>query len=544
MVLHQGQPKKSINFLTTYAKKLHCVTFFLLPLTLVLVHGLLLVAGQGEHLADPESRFHSGAIRWENENNEQNEKGDLTMSGKNSKLPQILAAAAVMAAVSAVPAFAASGWQMEGDQWVYLDRYGDKMTDTWKKSENGFWFYLDDDGYMAVNRLVENGDDYYYVNEDGARVKNEWRKLEDDSDEEAYTDGTCWYYFGNDGKAEKNDSGRAKLTTINGKKYAFSDTGKMLYGWVSEDGAMVTDESDWASGLMYCGEEDDGAAALAKWVLLDVDDPEADSDAEGYWFYFGTNGKKTMDTSKTINGYKYQFDENGVAQFKWYTASDSTASASEYKYYNMPDQCWLADGWFLTVPTEEVDPEAYENDEEYWFYADKKGELVTSKIRSINNYKYAFNEKGEMLQGLYAITFDEDRNIATYEKIENIDEMPGADEEIAVYYFGNTPKDGVMATKKKVTVDLDDDSYEFGFRTNGEAINGISDNAIYVHGRKLKADKELKLETVEYGGEIYLINSSGTIQKNKTNTKDADDYYYCTDSKGIVTYSGSEKWTK
>ena len=100
------------------------------------------------------------------------------MSGKNSKLPQILAAAAVMAAVSAVPAFAASGWQMEGDQWVYLDRYGDKMTDTWKKSENGFWFYLDDDGYMAVNRLVENGDDYYYVNEDGARVKNEWRKLE------------------------------------------------------------------------------------------------------------------------------------------------------------------------------------------------------------------------------------------------------------------------------------------------------------------------------------------------------------------------------
>ncbi len=70
------------------------------------------------------------------------------------------------------------------------------MTDTWKKSENGFWFYLDEDGYMAVNRLVENGDDYYYVNEDGARVKNEWRKLEDDSDDEAYTDGTCWYYFG------------------------------------------------------------------------------------------------------------------------------------------------------------------------------------------------------------------------------------------------------------------------------------------------------------------------------------------------------------
>ena len=259
---------------------------------MVLVHGLLLVAGQGEHLADPGRPL---LKRLDGKKSRIKISKDcerrICMSCINKKMPQILAAAAVMAAFSAVPAFAASGWQMEGDQWVYLDRYGDKVTDTWKKSENGFWFYLDEDGYMAVNRLVENGDDYYYVNEDGARVKNEWRKLEDDSDDEAYTDGTCWYYFGNDGKAEKNDSGRARLTTINGKKYAFSDTGKMLYGWVSEDGTMVSDESDWASGLMYCGEEDDGAAAIAQWVLLDVDDPEMDSDAEGYWFYFGTNGK-------------------------------------------------------------------------------------------------------------------------------------------------------------------------------------------------------------------------------------------------------------
>ena len=471
------------------------------------------------------------------------------MSCINKKMPQILAAAAVMAAFSAVPAFAASGWQMEGDQWVYLDNDGDRVTDTWKKGASGHWFYLDSDGYMAVSQLIEDDDDYYYVNEDGARVSNEWRKLEDDSDDEAYTDGTCWYYFGSNGKAVKNDSGRAKLTTINGKKYAFSDTGKMLYGWVSEDGTMVTDESDWASGLMYCGEEDDGAAAIAQWVLLDVDDPEADDDADGYWFYFGTNGKKTMDSTKTINGRKYQFDERGVAQFKWYNASSSvasgsTASTSEFKYYNTPEQCWLAEGWFQAVPSEDVDADAYYDDEVYWFYADKKGELVVSRIRSIDNYKYAFNEKGEMLEGLYALTFDEDGNILTYQEIENIDEMPGEDEEVLVYYFGNSPKDGVMATKKKVTVELDDDEYEFGFRSNGQAINGISDNAIYIHGYKQKADKELKLETVEYGGETYLVNSSGTIQKNKTNVKDADDYYYCTDSKGIVTYSGSEKQSK
>ena len=113
------------------------------------------------------------------------------MSCKNKKLPQIFAAAAVMAAVSAVPAFAASGWKMEGNRWVYLDKKGDRVTETWKKSTGDNWFYLDSDGYMAVNKLIEDGDDYYYVNENGARVSNEWRRLEDDSDDGGFTDRNC-----------------------------------------------------------------------------------------------------------------------------------------------------------------------------------------------------------------------------------------------------------------------------------------------------------------------------------------------------------------
>ncbi len=119
--------------------------------------------------------------------------------------------------------------------------------------------------------------------------------------------------------------------------------------------------------------------------------------------------------------------------------------------------------------------------------------------------------------------------------------MPEAGEECKVYYFGNTPKDGVMAAKKDVKVELDDDTYDFGFRTNGEGIHGISDNRIYIMGRKLKADSEMKYQEVEFEGETYLINTTGTIQKKKTNIKDGDDTYYCTDSRGVVTYKGSEK---
>ena len=46
---------------------------------------------------------------------------------------------------------------------------------------------------------------------------------------------------------------------------------------------------------------------------------------------------------------------------------------------------------------------------------------------------------------------------------------------------------------------------------------------------------------MEWDGDTYLVNTSGKIQKNKKNAKDGDDKYYCTDSKGVVTYEGMEK---
>lgn len=470
------------------------------------------------------------------------------MKNRNTRLPQILAAAATMTILSVIPAFAAGGWSQENGQWIYLDRNGNRVTETWKKNAAGdHWYYLKDDGYMAVSQRIEDDENDYYVDETGAMVKNQWRLLEDDSD--TYPDGNCWYYFADNGKAVKNTSGKTKLTTINGKKYAFDESGKMLYGWVGEDAAMITDSSDWTNGLYYLGEADDGAAVLNAWKRLEVDDPEGDADADGsYWFFFGTNGKKVADTTKTINQRKYQFDERGVAQFKWNwstnsSATSSSASPSNYQYYNSPEQCWQANGWIYTVPSEDVDPQAYADDEEFWFYADKNGNLTVSQIKTIDKYKYGFNEKGEMLEGLYALTFTDNKTIASYEKIEDIADMPGEDDEASVYYFGNSPKDGVMATKKNVEIELDD-KYTFGFRSNGEGIHGISDNAIYIKGRKLKADTDLKLQPVTFQGEEYLINTSGTIQKKKTNIKDLDDTYYCTDAKGIITYRGTEKQAK
>jgi glucan-binding YG repeat protein len=451
--------------------------------------------------------------------------------------------------------FAAPGWAQEDGTWVYNDRDNYRVTDSWKKSGND-WFYLDDDGYMATSKVIETNDEYYYVNSLGARVTNEWREIDSDHEDEDSPD-TYWYYFGNTGKAYKAPgSGKTSLKSIqkaNGewKKYAFDNEGRMLFGWVSDSSERVLGDDAWKEGIYYCGESSDGAAQLGSWALLDADDDdnELDNYDGSYWFYFGTNGKKTMDTTKTINGRKYRFRDDGATIYDWYTlgtpstATPSTAGSDDL-YYNLPTECWLAKGWFKTVPGAELDQEAYDNGDEYWFYADGKGQLTTSKIRSINNHRYAFNEKGEMLYGLYALTFDDSRNILTYDEIESESELPKKDDAVEVYYFGDSPKEGVMATGK-TTVDLDGEKFTFNFRKSGSnrgaGYNAIFEDGIYVQGRLLKADRDMKYEVVSYDGNDYLINTSGKLAKNKKNIKDSDGMYYVTDKSGIVIDSGYDK---
>ena len=66
------------------------------------------------------------------------------------------------------------GWQQEGERWVYINRDGARETGTWIKGADGAHYYLDEDGYMAVSKVIKDGDYTYYVDENGVRVKNQW----------------------------------------------------------------------------------------------------------------------------------------------------------------------------------------------------------------------------------------------------------------------------------------------------------------------------------------------------------------------------------
>ena len=82
---------------------------------------------------------------------------------KQTKLVAVLSAAALLAIGASMTSFAA-GWTQEDGTWVYLDRDGDRVTEDWKKSGANY-YWLDEDGQMATDMLVEDTDknDHYYV---------------------------------------------------------------------------------------------------------------------------------------------------------------------------------------------------------------------------------------------------------------------------------------------------------------------------------------------------------------------------------------------
>ena len=448
---------------------------------------------------------------------------------KQTKLVAVLSTAALLAIGASMTSFAATGWAEEDGTWVYYDRNGDKVTDKWAKSGNN-WYYLDSNGEMAVDTLIEDGDNYYYVDVNGVMAANQWVAIEnedagDDDEPEQY-----WYYFQANGKAYKQgDAGKVSLKTINGKKYAFDEEGKMLYGWVDENTAERIENTDGAAftqdATYYFGGEDDGAMTTG-WLLIDVTYEAATEDSYKYiapafnddedqtrWFYFKSNGKmvkadnegETKD--KTINGKKYAFDHNGAMVAEWSLdkkdakkASDSekralvgeaTASnawtgngkyaeySKAWKYFNsVEDGARVSKGWFKVVAAEYLNSGKYDDDEDAWYYADGSGNLYAGEFKTINGKKYAFRNDGRMLSGLKFIKddgngyfddvrADDDDNYAFDDEEKFLDAARDfyEAEGYKCYYFGGG-EDGAMRTGK-TSLTFDGENTNFYFEKSG-----------------------------------------------------------------------------
>ncbi len=475
---------------------------------------------------------------------------------KQTKVVAVASAAALLAIGASMTSFAATGWQEEDGVWYYYDSDGNRVEDDWKKSGNN-WYWLDseENGAMATDKLVEDDGDIYYVDANGVMVTNVWVKVvnedQDDDDLAEYH----YYYMQSNGKAYKApDSDNVRFRTIDGKRYAFDDEGKMLYGWVDINGDMKNEEGEWSEATYYLGSWEDGAMKTG-WQKVTVYDEEKEDDYD-YWFSFKSNGKKrTANTEKnetvgeaTINGKKYGFDERGVMTYQWTmtTGSNEFASTSSWRYFNSPeDGAKAVKGWFRVVAPDEDNDNTFkdyegsfatkhaEDKSEKWYYADSDGELAVGEIKKINGKYYGFHPEGEkggaMLAGLCALIVDEkDGSVidtVLYEDMDSddLDEFMDKvdDNQIGantyLYYFSdNEEADGSMKTGM-VTVDLDGDSYQFQFRKSGGAdsrgrsVHGVDGDYIYKYGQRMKADSDQKYVLVRADGDI---NDDGiTVKK-------------------------------
>lgn len=470
---------------------------------------------------------------------------------KQTKLVAVLSAAALLAVGASMTSFA--GWEKDEDGiWHYYDSDDQMVEGEWRK-DGSKWFYLDEDGNMATDTWV---DDDYYVGEDGAMVKNDWRKTFGEDEEDDPDQDEHWYYFGSNGKKVTDQDKK-----INGKTYYFDEDGKMYSGWYSDGKDDVA---------YYLGTEDEGWRAENQWLWLensgDTDDDFEDDDTKGEsvlgcdadndddpcddegWYWFGSDGKAYHgEGKKKINGRYYMFNEHGQMLYEWINDNDKRypapgssnnaqldgnllASGSNagqgyageaqniqgMLYYNVVEEGWRGDGWYEIDGSEDV---GEDSDTDWYFFDDGEAEhadadgsdfatydedgaavhVARIKVDSSKGKKYfAFNEKGQMQTGLQYMAEDK-----------------------GFYYFD---ENGYMQDGKVSDVECDDDTYNFYFNTkngsNGQGYTGEKDNYLYFNGKRLEADDDYRLYYLD--GDIYLVNNKGKIQSSKSDNKKFD----------------------
>ncbi|MBQ2204535.1 MAG: cell wall-binding protein, partial [Lachnospiraceae bacterium] len=133
------------------------------------------------------------------------------------------------------------------------------------------------------------------------------------------------------------------------------------------------------------------------------------------------------------------------------------------------------------------------------------------KVR-FNDKTYLFNEFGYAVYGIHVVNNE-------------------------YYYFGSGVSDCSMKTGLlNYDVDGTNDGASFFFQDDGIGLSGVKNNKLYYKGKLQMASSEQKYAAFKVNNLIYLVNSSGSIMKNKKKVTDGDGCKWSTNSGGVVTY--------
>lgn len=477
----------------------------------------------------------------------------------------------------------ARGWTEIGADWYYVDDNEDYVTNA-IKSSNEQKYYLDDDGRMVRDYLLQdyNGATYYF-DDNGIMVKDTWVAVEPLQIDDVIENGPTVYlfYFGANGKAFKANEGCIKKI-IDGKKYLFDEKGRMLSGWINSEGEMFTTDDISEDPFLdeyvyYAGDETDGVLREGWMEYTDGSISDDYYDRLVMWFYFnpnnnkkarydGSNGHELGDfLEKKINGETYAFDKNGVMLTGW----DAVPATRYYVTYEedrgMAGKL-VKKNWIYAVPSEEINEQDNIDEIERWFYANADGGLAKGMLKKINGNEYIFDNSGilrsdlvvldrtskkylytidtEMTDGKTFLTdriyYDKDLN----KEINSDDSLfatRGFDPKKHILaYFNNDEESDIYGAREmdKVIIHFQDDDYEYASDKKGEyeGYKKKKGKAIYHFGIKLKADpligyglvleKMARPSTVPAGASPSEVRRTMTTFRNPKydNTVESDAY--------------------
>ena len=253
-------------------------------------------------------------------------------------------------------------WDEDQTRWFYFKASGKKEKDQTGKTINGRKYGFDEYGRMNAgwvtqattsNTSVKDGGKQgiatysnsfmnYSTPEDGARYTKGWFKVTPGYylQKDKYEDGSdYWYYSDGNGKLVTN-----QIKTINGKKYAFDNYGRMI------------------SGFVVLQMQQTGTAYSQKDIVDKLDDENRYDTADNYTrfvqandslfrsgelraYYFGSSDDGSMKTGKQsvdIDGEKFTFEFakngskkgagiNGMSDHKFYIGGKLTTADSDNK---------------------------------------------------------------------------------------------------------------------------------------------------------------------------------------------------------------------
>ena len=271
------------------------------------------------------------------------------------------------------------GWVSHEGDWYYLAN--GRLVEG-KYMIGSTYYYFDIEGILYTNRgFYEDG--YYYATESGALLCDQWRPV-----------GSTWEYY--DSACERLEYVSA---TINGKRYAFDDEGKMIvneirrvdYTWYlfGADGVAKEVSDGWnyeASSGKYMYFEDGYPVSDE---IISVGGKEyaidgyylVDTDTYGYYYYQGDN-------DKAYSGYAYySINANGTVNR---TPGWDTVDGTSWVFIQSDGRLktgWLYDNssWYYLSPTMYKNVNGNIGGRTYYF--DSKGR--SSDVYSSGYFKYS-----------------------------------------------------------------------------------------------------------------------------------------------------------